>query len=180
MVGSDFAYASVPGTHQWYDGTPHPWEFARVWHLEPSLHDVDVVYAGVEDAAMFKSTDGGDSWAELKGLREHGSGSQWQPGAGGMCLHTIIQHPTDADRLWCAISAAGVFGTSDGGVDVGADEQGPDVGGDPVDRGGGRALRAQPRDAPVGARDAVHAEALGREPQRRRRRLVDRGQRQPA
>ena len=116
VVGSDFSYASVPGTHQWYDGTPHPWEFARVWHLEPSVHDADVIYAGVEDAALFKSTDGGDSWAEVKGLREHGSGSQWQPGAGGMCLHTIIQHPTDADRLWVAISAAGVFGTTDGGV----------------------------------------------------------------
>ncbi|HUQ00500.1 MAG TPA: exo-alpha-sialidase [Aeromicrobium sp.] len=116
VVGSDFEYGSVPGTHQWYDGTPHPWEFARVWHLEPSLFDRDVIYAGVEDAAMFQSTDGGDSWAELKGLREHGSGSQWQPGAGGMCLHTIIQHPTDADRLWCAISAAGVFGTKDGGA----------------------------------------------------------------
>jgi photosystem II stability/assembly factor-like uncharacterized protein len=116
VVGSDFSYASVPGTHQWYDGTPHPWEFARVWHLEPSLFDRDVVYAGVEDAALFKTTDGGDSWQEVKGLREHGSGPQWQPGAGGMCLHTIIQHPTDPSRLWIAISAAGVFGTVDGGA----------------------------------------------------------------
>ena len=115
-VGNDFAYAGVPGTHQWYDGTPHPWEFARVWHLEPSLFDVDTVYAGVEDAAMFKTTDGGLTWTELQGLREHGSGPQWQPGAGGMCLHTVVQHPTEADRLWCAISAAGVFRTEDGGA----------------------------------------------------------------
>jgi len=115
-VGSDFAYAGVPGTHQWYDGTPHPWEFARVWHLEPSLHDRDTVYAGVEDAALFRSTDAGASWHEVRGLREHGSGAQWQPGAGGMCLHTIIQDPTSDQRLWVAISAAGVFRTEDGGT----------------------------------------------------------------
>jgi photosystem II stability/assembly factor-like uncharacterized protein len=114
-VGKDFEYAGVPGTHQWYDGTPHPWEFARVWHLEPSLTDLDTVYAGVEDAALFRSTDGGDSWQELRGLREHGSGSQWQPGAGGMCLHTIIQDPQNAQRMYVAISAAGVFRTDDGG-----------------------------------------------------------------
>ena len=50
-VGNQFSYDGVPGTHQWYDGTQHPWEFARVWHLEPSLSDADTVYAGVEDAA---------------------------------------------------------------------------------------------------------------------------------
>ena len=57
-------------THQWYDGTQHPWEFKRVWHLEPSLTDPDTVYAGVEDAALFRSTNGGQSWQELSGLRE--------------------------------------------------------------------------------------------------------------
>ena len=77
-------------THQWYDGTQHPWEFKRVWHLEPSLTDPDTVYAGVEDAALFHSTNGGHSWNELPGLRGHGTGPKWQPGAGGMCLHTII------------------------------------------------------------------------------------------
>jgi len=115
-VGKDFRYEGVPGTHQWYDGTPHPWEFARVWHLEPSLTDPDTVYAGVEDAALFKSTDGGLSWAELSGLRQHGSGSHWQPGAGGMCLHTILLHPTDEQRLYTAISAAGAFRSADGGA----------------------------------------------------------------
>jgi photosystem II stability/assembly factor-like uncharacterized protein len=115
-VGNEFRYAGVPGTHQWYDGTPHPWEFARVWHLEPSLTDPDTVYAGVEDAALFRSTDGGASWAELPGLRQHGSGPAWQPGAGGMCLHTILLDPDDADRLFVAISAAGVFRSLDGGV----------------------------------------------------------------
>jgi photosystem II stability/assembly factor-like uncharacterized protein len=114
-VGNEFAYDGVPGTHQWYDGTPHPWEFARVWHLEPSLADPDTVYAGVEDAALFRTIDGGQTWQELSGLREHDSGSSWQPGAGGMCLHTIIQHPSDAGRIFVGISAAGVFRTDDAG-----------------------------------------------------------------
>jgi hypothetical protein len=86
-VGNQFKYEGVTGTHQWYDGTPHPWEFKRVWHLEPSLTDPDTVYAGVEDAAFFRSTDGGQNWLELPGLRGHGSGPRWQPGAGGMPAH---------------------------------------------------------------------------------------------
>ena len=114
-VGNQFTYDGVPGTHQWYDGTPHPWEFKRVWHLEPSLTDPETIYAGVEDAALFRSTDGGASWHELAGLRKHGSGAQWAPGAGGMCLHTILQDPTNPARLFIAISAAGVFRTDDGG-----------------------------------------------------------------
>jgi photosystem II stability/assembly factor-like uncharacterized protein len=102
-------------THQWYDGTPHPWEFKRVWHLEPSLTDPDTVYAGVEDAALFRSADGGKTWQELAGLRGHGSGSQWAPGAGGMGLHTILIDPENQNRMFVAISAAGVFRTDDGG-----------------------------------------------------------------
>ncbi len=115
-VGNTFAYDGVPGTHQWYDGTPHPWEFARVWHLEPSLGDPDTVFAGVEDAALFKTTDGGASWNELSGLRKHGSGPHWQPGAGGMCLHTILLDPKDPERMFVAISAAGAFRTDDAGA----------------------------------------------------------------
>jgi photosystem II stability/assembly factor-like uncharacterized protein len=102
-------------THQWYDGTQHPWEFKRVWHLEPSVTDPDTVYAGVEDAALFKSTDGGKNWNELPGLRGHGTGPKWQPGAGGMCLHTIILDPSDPKRIYIAISAAGAFRTDDSG-----------------------------------------------------------------
>ena len=114
-VGNKFVYDGVPGTHQWYDGTPHPWEFTRVWHLEPSLTDPDTVYAGVEDAALFRSTDGGHTWHELPGLRGHGSGSAWQPGAGGLCLHTILLDPSNPERIFIAISAAGAFRTDDGG-----------------------------------------------------------------
>ncbi len=114
-VGNKFVYDGVPGTHQWYDGTPHPWEFKRVWHLEPSLTDPDTVYAGVEDAALFRSTDGGQTWQELSGLRGHGSGPRWQPGAGGMCLHTILLDPSDPGRIFIAISAAGAFRTDDAG-----------------------------------------------------------------
>jgi BNR/Asp-box repeat len=102
-------------THQWYDGSQHPWEFKRVWHLEPSLTDPDAVYAGVEDAALFRSADGGQNWQELPGLRGHGTGPKWQPGAGGMCLHTIILDPSDPNRIFIAISAAGAFRTDDGG-----------------------------------------------------------------
>jgi photosystem II stability/assembly factor-like uncharacterized protein len=115
-VGNKFTYEGVPGTHQWYDGTPHPWEFKRVWHVEPSLTDPDVVFAGVEDAAMCTSTDGGQNWQELAGMRGHGTGSQWAPGAGGLGLHTIVLDPSNAQRMFIAISAAGAFRTEDGGA----------------------------------------------------------------
>ncbi|GIM88257.1 hypothetical protein Ato02nite_000500 [Paractinoplanes toevensis] len=114
-VGNDFAYAGEVGDHLWYDGTPRPWEFKRIWHLEPSRTDPDTVYAGAEDAALYRSTDGGRSWAELTALRNHPTGPAWQPGAGGMCLHTIILDPVDPDRIFVAISAAGAFRTDDGG-----------------------------------------------------------------
>jgi photosystem II stability/assembly factor-like uncharacterized protein len=114
-VDNKFVYDGATGTHQWYDGTQHPWEFARVWHLEPSLTEPDTVYAGVEDAALFRSTDGGRSWEELSGLRRHPTGPSWAPGAGGMCLHTIVIDPRNPKRLFVAISAAGAFRSDDAG-----------------------------------------------------------------
>lgn len=113
-VGNHLQYDGVPGTHQWYDGTPHPWEFKRVWHIEPSLVSPDMLYAGIEDAALFQSLDGGQSWQELSGLRKHNTGSAWQPGAGGLCLHSILLDPTNPQRAFIAISAAGAFRTDDG------------------------------------------------------------------
>jgi hypothetical protein len=115
-VGNQFVYEGAPGTHLWYDGTSRPWEFTRVWHMEPSQSDPDLVYAGVQDAALFRSADGGRTWNELAGLRGHASAAAWQPGAGGMCLHTILLDRANPGRMFIAISAAGAFRTDDGGA----------------------------------------------------------------
>jgi photosystem II stability/assembly factor-like uncharacterized protein len=115
-VGNDFTYQGEVGEHLWYDGTPRPFEFKRIWHLEPSRHDPDTVYAGAEDAALYRSSDGGGAWEELPALRTHPSAAAWQPGAGGMCLHTIILDPVNPQRIYVAISAAGAFRTDDGGA----------------------------------------------------------------
>jgi hypothetical protein len=114
-ASNKFVYEGNVGTHMWYDGTPHPWEFKRVWHLEPSLTDMNVVYAGVEDAALFRSDDGAMTWRELPGLRTQ-RGNEWQPGAGGLGLHTILLDPSNPQRIYVAISAAGAFRTDDGGM----------------------------------------------------------------
>ena len=114
-VGNQFVYDGTPGTHRWYDNSPHPWEFKRVWHMEPSRTDPDTVYAGAEDAALFVTKDGGTTWNELPGLRNHHTASEWNPGAGGLCLHTIILDPKDQDRITVAISSSGTFRTDDGG-----------------------------------------------------------------
>ncbi|HEY5185648.1 MAG TPA: exo-alpha-sialidase [Actinomycetes bacterium] len=115
-VGNRFGYEGEPGSHLYYDGTPRPFEFKRVWHLEPSRTDVDTVYAGVEDASMFRSTDGGQEWQELPSLRQHRTAPAWAPGAGGMCLHTILLDPADPERIYAAISAAGAFRSDDSGA----------------------------------------------------------------
>ena len=123
-VDNKFVYDGIPGTHQYYDGTQRPWEFKRVWHLEPSVTDPDTVYAGVEDAAIFRTTDGGKSWSELSGLRTHDTGPQWSPGAGGLGLHTILIDRDNPKRMFIAISAAGAFRTEDGGTTWKAINQG--------------------------------------------------------
>jgi len=114
-AGNDFQYEGTTGTHTWYDGSPHPWEFKRVWHIEPSLADPEMIYAGVEDAALFASRDGGSTWAEMPSLRTHETAPSWAPGAGGLCLHTIVIDPTNPARMFIAISAAGVFRSDDAG-----------------------------------------------------------------
>jgi hypothetical protein len=114
-IGNEFHYEGATNTHKWYDNSDHPYEFLRVWHLEPSLTDPDTVYAGVEDAALFKSTNGGTSWEELSGLRTHETAPTWAPGAGGLCLHTIILDPTKPERIITAISSAGSFRSDDSG-----------------------------------------------------------------
>jgi len=113
-VGNDFTYMGNSGTHQFFDGSQHPWKFTRVWQLTPSPSDPDMVYAGVEDAALFRSTDSGQTWQELPTLRE-AKGHLWQPGAAGLCLHTILLDPANPDRIYVGISAAGAFRTDDGG-----------------------------------------------------------------
>jgi len=114
-AGNDFQYEGTPGTHTWYDGSPHPWEFKRVWHIEPSLTDPEMIYAGVEDAALFASKDGGTTWVEMPSLRTHETAPGWAPGAGGLCLHTIVIDPKNPDRMFIAISSAGVFRSDDAG-----------------------------------------------------------------
>jgi photosystem II stability/assembly factor-like uncharacterized protein len=109
-----FLYEGDPGTHKFYDGSQRPWAFKRIWHIEPSLAEPDTAYAGAEDAAIFKTTDAGKTWKELPGLRG-AKGNLWQPGAGGMCLHTILLDPKNSNRIYVAISAAGAFRTDDGG-----------------------------------------------------------------
>ncbi|HEY3248838.1 MAG TPA: exo-alpha-sialidase [bacterium] len=114
-VGNQFAYADSEATHQDFDGKQIPWRFKRVWHIEPALDRPGTLYAGVEDAALFESPDAGGSWEELSSLRRHPTAASWQPGAGGMGLHTIVIDPNDPRRIFAAISAAGVFRTADAG-----------------------------------------------------------------
>jgi photosystem II stability/assembly factor-like uncharacterized protein len=114
-ISNEFKYDGKVSTHKWYDNSDHPYEFLRVWHFEPSPTDPDTVYAGVEDAALFRSDDGGKAWAELPGIRTHASAPTWAPGAGGLCLHTIILDAKNPDRIFIAISAAGTFRSDDAG-----------------------------------------------------------------
>src|SRR5687768_9531160 len=88
----------------------------QIWQIAPGPEDQpDVMYCGVEPAALFKSTDAGSSWAPVQGLLDHPHRKQWMPGGGGLCLHTIVQDPTNRDRMLIAISAGGAYRTDDGG-----------------------------------------------------------------
>ena len=88
----------------------------RIWCVEPGPVDQpEVLYAGVDEAGLFRSRDGGDSWHEVLGLNEHESRAEWSPGAGGLCCHTVVQDPENRERLWVGISAVGVFRSDDGG-----------------------------------------------------------------
>jgi hypothetical protein len=115
-VGNDFRFEGVTDTHKYYDGSDRPWSFVRVWQFATAKDDPDFVLAGVEDAALFRSLDGGLTWSDLGALRDRANGREWQPGAGGMCLHSILVDDRDRSRIDVAISAAGVFGTTDGGA----------------------------------------------------------------
>lgn len=89
---------------------------AQIWQIVPGREaEPNVLYCGVEPAALFKSTDNGDSWEPDCGLMYHEHQPKWQPGAGGLCLHTIILDPDNPRRMMIAISAAGVYRTDDGG-----------------------------------------------------------------
>jgi photosystem II stability/assembly factor-like uncharacterized protein len=84
-----------------------------VWNVTPAHGSI---YAGVEPAGLFRSDDGGATWSHVAGLREHPSRPGWQPGAGGLICHTIVPHPSEAEKMWVAISAVGTFATEDGGT----------------------------------------------------------------
>jgi photosystem II stability/assembly factor-like uncharacterized protein len=88
-----------------------------VWSVTPGRAETEgTVYAGVEPAGLFRSDDSGRTWGHVAGLRDHPSRPTWEPGAGGLILHSIVPHPEDAARMWVGISAVGTFATDDGGA----------------------------------------------------------------
>jgi len=103
------------------EGSPHyseesGFKLNRIWQIVPGHpSQPDTLYAGVDEAGLFVSHDGGATWEEVPGLNQHPTRSEWAPGGGGLCMHTIIVDPTNADRMWVAASAVGVFRTDDGG-----------------------------------------------------------------
>jgi len=86
----------------------------NIWHLAPTP-DGRTIYAGVEPAGLFRSDDRGDTWTHVAGLREHPSQPEWQPGNGGLILHSIALDPQDPKHMWVGISSVGAFETTDGG-----------------------------------------------------------------
>jgi photosystem II stability/assembly factor-like uncharacterized protein len=89
---------------------------SRVWHVQPGHDDnPDQLWAGADPGALFRSDNGGKTWSTISGINDHPTRENWQPGAGGLMVHTIVQDPADVNRMFVAISAAGVFRTEDGG-----------------------------------------------------------------
>ncbi|MFN2576703.1 MAG: WD40/YVTN/BNR-like repeat-containing protein [Pyrinomonadaceae bacterium] len=86
----------------------------QIWQIANDPHDADALYCGVEPAALFRSPDAGQTWSLERGLFDHPHRTQWMPGGGGLCLHTILPDPSDRDRMWIAISTGGVYRTEDG------------------------------------------------------------------
>jgi hypothetical protein len=107
-LGESWSHSSEGLTYG-HDGPKIP----TVWNVTPAHGSI---FAGVEPAGLFRSDDGGATWSHVAGLRDHPSQPTWQPGAGGLICHTIVPHPTDAARMWVAISAVGTFATEDGGA----------------------------------------------------------------
>jgi hypothetical protein len=116
-VSEDFGKSwSEPDQHKVRFPEDSGLALTQIWQVRPgSSSEPDVLYCGVEPAALFRSTDAGDTWQPVDGLVKHEHRARWQPGAGGLCLHTIIPDPANPDRTLIAISAAGVYRTDDGG-----------------------------------------------------------------
>ncbi|MDF5757141.1 exo-alpha-sialidase [Spongiactinospora sp. TRM90649] len=96
----------------------------RVWQLQPSPSEPGVVWAGAEPGALFRSEDGGRTYELVQGLWDHPHRPQWQPGGGGLCLHTVLPHATDPEKIAIAVSAAGFYRSTDGGAAWAAANQG--------------------------------------------------------
>ncbi len=107
----------------WKEGKKPPrvprgsdWSAKKIWHIEPGVEEEpEVVYCGVDPAALFKSKDGGETWALCEGLYNQQTRPKWNPGAGGLCLHSILVDPRDPETIHVAISAVGILKTIDGG-----------------------------------------------------------------
>ncbi len=120
--GKRWTEVSVPGTPRRAQRRPPvaapstKFPIKNLWHIEPGRSDEPgTIYLGVDPASLWRSTDRGDSWSPVKGLNNHPTRRQWNPGAGGMCLHTILLDPEEPNRMYTGISAAGLFRSEDGG-----------------------------------------------------------------
>ena len=172
-VGNKFTYDGVPGTHQWYDGTPHPWEFKRVWHLEPSLTDPDTVYAGVEDAALFRSTDGGPPGRTLRPARP-----RHRPRAGSPAPAACACTPSSSTPPTPTASTSPSPPPAPSAPTTAAQPGSPSTRActpiHPRSHRRSRPLRPPRRHAPLATRTPLHAKTLGRHALRRRRRQLAR------